>query len=70
MPQDAIPGRTLRALRTHNVARRLKVSSRTVRWWAEKGLLPAKRYGVRPWAFDEADVIEFARVRGLQTEEA
>ncbi len=70
MPQNPIPVRTPRALRSHNVARRLNVPVRTVRWWAKKGLLRARRLGARPWAFDEVDVIEFGRLRGLLTEEA
>jgi len=68
MPDNSI-SRT-RSLRTHVVARRLRVSPRTVRYWAKKGLLPAQRAGIRPWAFAEADVDKFGNDHGYPKGEA
>jgi excisionase family DNA binding protein len=42
----------LHYLSTENVARRLGVSPRTVRLWAELGELPAAKFG-RQWRFEE-----------------
>ena len=69
MPDNSFTRRT-RPLRTHNVARRLRVSVRTVRYWVKKGLIPAQRAGIRPWAFDEADVDKFGTDHGYPKEEA
>lgn len=46
-----------------HVAARLRVSPRTVRWWAITGQLPARRLGVKIWIFDEVDVIAFMECR-------
>jgi excisionase family DNA binding protein len=69
MPYNSTPTRS-RALRTHSVARRLNVSPRTVRHWAGKGLIPAQRIGIRPWAFNEADVEKFGAEHGYPKGEA
>jgi excisionase family DNA binding protein len=68
-PDNSV-SRRARSLRTHVVARRLKVSPRTVRHWAEKGLIPAQRAGIRPWTFDEADVDKFSTDHGYPKREA
>lgn len=52
-----------RVLRVNNVARRLRVAYRTVRWYAESGQLAAFKTGPRSWSFHEADVIAFAARR-------
>lgn len=49
-----------RLLLTHHVARRLGVSSRTVRWWAQTRQLRAVRVGLRVWAYYPSDVEAFA----------
>ena len=59
-----------RVLLVHHVARRLGVSNRTVRWWAETGRVPGRRLNVKIWVFAELDVIEFARTRGVDRSEA
>jgi excisionase family DNA binding protein len=53
-------------LRVNNVARRMAVSQRTVRWWAKTRRLNAQRHGKRIWTFSEADVmaLEERRTRG------
>jgi hypothetical protein len=43
-------------LLAHIVARRLGVSPRTVRWWAETDRIRARRRGVKLWEFAEPDV--------------
>jgi excisionase family DNA binding protein len=58
-----------RLLHTHNVAKRMGLSPRTVRWWAKnkRAGIPAHRGpGRRAWAF-YADEVE-AWFRAWQTE--
>jgi len=43
-----------RCLRVHNVAKLCGVSGRTVRSWAESGLLPGHKIGPKIWFFNEA----------------
>lgn len=52
-------------LLAHHVARRLQVSVRTVRYWAQAGKLPGLRLNETPkiWRFDPAVVEAFAHVR-------
>jgi excisionase family DNA binding protein len=53
-------------LKVHSVARRLGVSCRTVRWWAQTGQLSAFRIGVKLWCFHERDVEALRARRGAQ----
>jgi excisionase family DNA binding protein len=46
-------------LRVNNVARRCGVSCRTIRSWADSGLLPATKRGPKLWFFKESDVNDF-----------
>lgn len=50
-------------LRVNNVAKRLKVSVRTVRYWIRSGKLPAIRNGPKLYCCNEADVERFRRER-------
>jgi DNA-binding transcriptional MerR regulator len=54
-------------LRVHHVVRLFggRVSGRTIRHWANRGLLPAFRNGPRIWCFRIADVQQFAARVGL-----
>lgn len=45
-----------RYLYVNNVARRLNVSERTVRYWAANGRIPAIRIGVKIWRFRPIDI--------------
>jgi excisionase family DNA binding protein len=53
------PNSSGRLLPTNVVARRLRKSERTVRWYAETGQLPAVRVGIKLWKFRDADVEAF-----------
>jgi hypothetical protein len=53
----------VRLLLAHHVAKRLGVSARTVRWWAETHRLRGFRLRVKIWAFDVRDVEAFAAAR-------
>lgn len=53
-----------RPLCVHTVATRLGVSRRTVRFWAQTGVIPAWKDGPRLWKFRAADIDEFARTGG------
>jgi excisionase family DNA binding protein len=59
-----------REILAYHVARRLNVSVRTVRWWAETGRLAARREGVKIWKFRERDVEAFQAFRALEVEHA
>ena len=62
MSQSLFTGRR-RILRANNVARRLGVSERTVRWYAETGQIPAFKIGRKIWFFHELDVEDFRHRR-------
>ena len=64
MPHNSLRTQAGLSLHVHQVALRLGVSERTVRWWAQTGQLPASRLGVKLWAFDQHDVVEFGHLRG------
>ena len=51
-------------IRTNNVAVRLNLSIRMVRYLAETGKLPARKVGMKIWYFDIADV-EFYLIQRL-----
>jgi excisionase family DNA binding protein len=53
-----------RVLSVHTVAVRFGVSDRTVRLWAEKGLLPGFKDGPKIWRFRATDV-EAVRAQGM-----
>jgi excisionase family DNA binding protein len=53
-----------RPLLVHHVAKRLNVPPRTVRWWAEKKRLRARRLGRKIWGFERSDVEAFAATLG------
>jgi excisionase family DNA binding protein len=46
-------------LRVNNAARFLGVAPRTVRQWAEAGLLPAHKRGPKLWFFYESDLVAY-----------
>lgn len=52
-------------LEVSHVARMLRVTTRAVRKWITKGLLRARRRGIKIWIFDRADVLDFAARRGM-----
>jgi len=53
------PPRNNRLLRVHHVARMCGVAPRTIRYWAEAGVLPGHKHGPRIWFFYENDVLTF-----------
>ena len=50
------------AIRVHIAAKRIGCSTRTVRRYIERGILPAQRIGQRSWSVLVADV-EWVRIR-------
>lgn len=64
MSGNSIRARAGLPLLVRHVAVRLSVSERTVRWWAETGQLPGRRFKVKIWGFEESAVIAFALRRG------
>jgi hypothetical protein len=38
-------------VQAHNVARKLNVPVRTVRYWAKRGIIPAVKRGLKIWYF-------------------
>ena len=52
----SIPFHPDRLLSVHVAAKRLKRPDRTLRHWINRGILPAKRNGIRPWVIREADI--------------
>ena len=52
-----------RSLRVDQVASLLSVSDRTVRYWAEIGILPGYKLGRRKWSFRESRILEYVRRR-------
>lgn len=57
-----VPGRILRV---NNVSKRLGLSERTVRYYAETRQIRAFKRGPKIWLFCEPDVIAFAIERDL-----
>jgi excisionase family DNA binding protein len=58
-----LPAQGARLMFVTDVAGALRVSQRTVRWWASTGRLRAGRLGTKIWAFKDADVEAFRRLR-------
>lgn len=56
---EETPAKVTRLIDTNAVARRCAVKPRTVRVWAEKGILPARKVGLKLWRFEVRDVEEF-----------
>lgn len=52
-------GKKDRFIRSNNVAHMIGVSERTVRKWAQSGLLTAYKHGPKIWFFKESDVLAF-----------
>jgi len=52
-----------RVLRTNNAARRLRVSTRMVRYLAETGALPGFKRGKKIWFFRAVDVDDYCARR-------
>jgi Helix-turn-helix domain len=50
-----------RILKVHQVALRLSRPTRTIRYWAETGILPGFKIGFRQWGFSERAIQEFIR---------
>lgn len=53
-------------LEVSQVARKLGVTTRAVRVWIRKGLLPARRRGVKIWTIDRRDFVALAARRGVE----
>jgi excisionase family DNA binding protein len=52
-----------RILRVRHVAEILESSPRTIRYWAETGILPAFKVGLREWRFSEAAILAYIEHR-------
>jgi excisionase family DNA binding protein len=52
-----------RLLLVHHVAKRLNVSRRTIRYWAQTGQLTGYKDGLKIWRFREQDVEDYRDIR-------
>jgi excisionase family DNA binding protein len=68
MPHNSLRTQAGLDLHVRQVAARLNVSERTVRWYAQTGQLRARRAGAKLWAFDDADVRAFAQTHSRDRE--
>lgn len=69
MPVSEISGAD-RELFAYHVANRLRVSVRTVRWWAKTGRIRAFRRGAKIWKFRLSDVDQLVLRREQEARDA
>ena len=64
-PSVSSPEAHRRILRVHHVARRLRISARTVRYRAQHAQIPAFKIGPRTWFFNSSDIDAYCVARGI-----